>query len=252
MKINRTTQRTIEILELIAASDEDLTLNDIAKTLAIPKTSAFDILETLVQLDMLYIREHRLKTYAIGVKAYVIGNTYSKTSLLLNTSTPIIKELSEQTGLSVLIAKENNHEIIYTLKQEPTRKIIATPEIGETRHLHSTGAGKAILAFSKDRTKLLNKLSLPALTKKTITSKEELNNELMKIQNQGYGISNGENEEHTFSIGAPLFDYNGKVSASIEIVGLYRENYDPIEDIELVKQAAQRISIQLGWTPPKQ
>jgi len=252
MKINRTTQRTIDILEFIASSEEDLTLNDIAKTLAIPKTSAFDILETLVQLDMLYIREHRLKTYAIGVKAYIIGNNYSKTSLLLNTSTPIIKELSEKTGLTVLIAKENKTEIIYTLKQEPVKKIIATPEIGETGYLHSTGAGKAILAFSKDQANILRNLALPALTDKTVTCSEKLKQELIKIQKQGYGVSNGENEEHIVSIGAPLFDYNGKVSASIEIVGLYREDYDPTEDIELIRQAAKQISIQLGWTPPKQ
>ena len=86
MKINRTTQRTIEILNLIASSQDGLTLNEIAKELNMPKTSAFDILETLVQLNMLYIKEQRLKTYAIGVKAYAIGNMYSKTSLLLNSA----------------------------------------------------------------------------------------------------------------------------------------------------------------------
>ena len=45
MKINRTTQRTIEILDLIASSQDGLTLNEIAKELNMPKTSAFDILE---------------------------------------------------------------------------------------------------------------------------------------------------------------------------------------------------------------
>ena len=56
MKINRTAKRTIEILELIASSSEELTLNDIATRLEMPKTSAFDILETLVELNMLYIK----------------------------------------------------------------------------------------------------------------------------------------------------------------------------------------------------
>ena len=91
MKINRTTQRTIEILDLIASSQDGLTLNEIAKELNMPKTSAFDILETLVQLNMLYIKEQRLKTYAIG-------NMYSKTSLLLNSAGPIMKRLSQEIG----------------------------------------------------------------------------------------------------------------------------------------------------------
>lgn len=37
MKINRTAKRTIEILELIASSSEELTLNDIATRLEMPK-----------------------------------------------------------------------------------------------------------------------------------------------------------------------------------------------------------------------
>lgn len=249
MKRNRTAQRTVEILELIASSDEDLTLNEIAKALGIPKTSAFDILETLVALNMLYIKEHGLKTYAIGVKAYVIGSNYSRTSLLLNSSAPIIKELSNKTGLTVLIAKENTSDVIFTSKQEPLKKIIATPEIGERSYLHCTGVGKAILAFSQDQARLLKNIKLPMLTDKTLTLKNELKKELSKIKDQGYAISDRENEEHIFSIGAPIFDFNGIASAAIEVVGLYKESYDPTEAINLVKEAADEISRLQGWSP---
>ena len=67
MKINRTTERTVEILELIASTDRELSLSDVVKELEMPKTSAFDILETLVHLNMLYVKENGMKTYHIGV-----------------------------------------------------------------------------------------------------------------------------------------------------------------------------------------
>ena len=250
MKVNRTTKRTIEILELIATSSEDLTLNEIATKLEMPKTSAFDILETLVALNMLYIKEHRLKTYAIGVKAYAIGNTYSKTSLLLNSAAPILKELSQQTGLTMFVAKENNDRFIYTLKSEPTKRIIATPEIGDEGYLHSTAIGKAILAFSNNQEDLLGKLELVALTSRTITTKVALKNELMNIKTQGYAFGNRENEEHTIAMAAPIFDYNGVVSSAIGGVGLYMENYDCKRDIKLIKEAAYKISRSLGYVGP--
>lgn len=250
MKVNRTAKRTIEILELIATSTEDLTLNDIATKLEMPKTSAFDILETLVELNMLYIKEHRLKTYAIGVKAYAIGNTYSKTSLLLNSAAPILKEISQQTGLTTFICKENNDRIIYTLKSEPQKRILATPEIGDQGYLHSTAIGKAILAFSPNQEDLLSKLDLVALTPRTITTKVALKNELMSIKAQGYSMCDRENEEHTAAIAAPIFDYNGIVSSAIGAVGLYKDDYHYERDIMLIKEAAYKISRSLGYVGP--
>ena len=247
MKINRTAKRTIEILELIASSSEELTLNDIATRLEMPKTSAFDILETLVELNMLYIKEHRLKTYAIGVKAYAIGIAYSKTSLLLNSANPILRQLSLQTGHTAFIAKENNGKLIFTLKHEPTKRIIATPEIGDETYLHSTAIGKAILAFSPHHEELIRKLQLLPLTEHTITSKVALKSELQQVKVKGYAISCREHEDHTMAIAAPIFDYNGVVSSSIGIVSLYKEGYDVEQDAQLVKEAAYKISMLLGY-----
>lgn len=247
MKINRTTQRTIEILDLIASSQDALTLNEIATELNMPKTSAFDILETLVHLNMLYIKEQRLKTYAIGVKAYAIGNRYSKTSLLLNSASPIMKQLSEEIGATTLLAKENNGSLIYTLKHEPTKKIIATPEVGDTAYLHSTSIGKAILAYSKHKVELMKQLSLYPITSRTLTSQEELSQGLSSIKQQGYAISDRENEEYTYAIAAPIFDYHGVVSSAIGIVHLYQEGYQPENDIKKVVEAAKEISKLLGY-----
>lgn len=247
MKINRTTQRTVEILELVASTDRELTLSEIAEELSIPKTSAFDILETLVHSNMLYTKENGIKTYKIGVKAYSIGSNYSKTSLLLNASEPIIKELAELTGLTILIAKETSGEIVFTLKQEPEKKIIATPNIGDRLLVHTTSIGKSILAFSHKQDRLLTKIDFCAQTDMSITSKDDLLREVEKIKEQGYAISNRENEAYTFSIGAPIFDHRGYVTAAIGTLGLYEESYDPMHDIALVKKAASEISRLQGY-----
>ena len=247
MKVNRTTQRTVEVLELIATTEQELTLSDIAKELKIPKTSVFDILETLVHLNMLYTRENGVKTYHIGVKSYSIGSNYSKTSLLLNASEPIIRDLAQKTGLTILIAKETSGLVVFTLKQEPVKKIIATPAIGDRLLLHTTSIGKSILAFSHKQERLMEKIDFSAQTNQSITTKSDLLKEVAKIKEQGYATSNRENEDYTFSIGAPIFDHRGYVTAAIGTLGLYQESYDPAVDIALVKEAAAEISRLQGY-----
>ena len=93
-----------------------------------------------------------------------------------------MKRLSQEIGTTTLLAKENNGSLLYTLKHEPAKKIIATPEVGEVAYLHSTSIGKAILAFSKHQLELIDKLDLYPMTKRTITSKNTLTQELLIIE----------------------------------------------------------------------
>ena len=52
MKLNRTTLRTVEILKLVSKKTDGITLDEICAKLDMPKTSAYDIVTTLVQTGM--------------------------------------------------------------------------------------------------------------------------------------------------------------------------------------------------------
>ena len=52
MKLNRTTQRTIEILEIISQKPEGASLDELCDRLELPKTSAYDIVTTLEALEI--------------------------------------------------------------------------------------------------------------------------------------------------------------------------------------------------------
>ena len=53
MKINRTVQRAIQILSYTAAHPEGVSLDEVCGQFGLPRTSAYDILVTLVQEGML-------------------------------------------------------------------------------------------------------------------------------------------------------------------------------------------------------
>ena len=54
MKLNRTAQRTIEILEIISQKPEGASLDELCGRLDLPKTSAYDIVTTLETLGMVH------------------------------------------------------------------------------------------------------------------------------------------------------------------------------------------------------
>ena len=88
MKINRTVQRTIQILSCAAAHPEGVSLDELCEQFSLPKTSAYDILVTLVQEGMLSIKPGPKQLYQIGIFAYRIGMSFPSFS---STPFPISK-----------------------------------------------------------------------------------------------------------------------------------------------------------------
>ena len=84
MKLNRTTQRTIEILELISQKPEGASLDELCDRLELPKTSAYDIVTTLEALGMVQISWGQKKRYTIGLTAYRIGINYTNNLNIMN------------------------------------------------------------------------------------------------------------------------------------------------------------------------
>ncbi len=77
MKLNRTTLRTVEILKLVSKKPDGITLDEICAKLDMPKTSAYDIVTTLVQTGMIHVAREQKQRYTIGLTAYRIGINYT-------------------------------------------------------------------------------------------------------------------------------------------------------------------------------
>ena len=101
MKLNRTTQRTIEILELISQKPEGASLDELCDRLELPKTSAYDIVTTLEALGMVQISWGQKKRYTIGLTAYRIGINYTNNLNIMNVMEPELKKFAHEIGKTV-------------------------------------------------------------------------------------------------------------------------------------------------------
>ncbi len=255
MRINKSTTRTIDILELFSKKSKPLTLTEISKTLGIPKTSAFDIIYTLLDKNILEYNNKQFKTFQIGLRLFEITLLALGKTDLHRVSRPYIDQLLEKTGETVYLAVENNGEVVYLDKAEGTSAVRFAAELGTRRPIYCTGLGKAILATHTDTKvrEIIKRNRLTPFTENTITTYNELLEELEAIRERGYAIDNQECVKDIFCVAAPIYGTSDKPIAAISIAAdASSMDTGKLEKLSvLISENALKISRKLGFARDK-
>ncbi len=74
--MNRTVERTFSILQLIANSENGITLQEIADEMDMAKSSAFVIVHSLLELNYIKCAENNDKKYCLGIETFKLGSNY--------------------------------------------------------------------------------------------------------------------------------------------------------------------------------
>jgi DNA-binding IclR family transcriptional regulator len=252
MRINKSAARTIDVIELFSSKGKPLTLTEVSKALGIPKTSAFDILYTLMDKNILEYRDKEFKTFQLGLGLFEITLLALGKTDLHRVARPHLDQLLEKTGETVYLAVENNNEVVYLEKAEGTSPLRFSAELGTRRPIYCTGLGKSILAAQPEaRVKdILKRTRLKPLTENTITNYSALLKELEATKERGYAIDNQECVKDIFCIAAPVYDSSDKPIAAISIATRFSTmDVKKREDwCVLIPETALQISRKLGFT----
>lgn len=249
MKLNRTTQRTVEILKMISRTPEGATLDDLCEKLNLPKTSAYDIVTTLAEMGMVNIKRGQKQNYTIGLMSYRIGINYTNNLDFIGIIEPVLKAFSKEVGKTVFFGIPSDHHVVYICKFEPENPIITTATVGSKNPLYCTSLGKVILAYSEEekREQMISRIKFTRFTERTIKDREQLIHELDMVREMGYAFDAREMEEHMQCVGAPVFDRDGNVLGAISVSTLYK----PSEDYEalgkLIFEKGMEVSRLLGF-----
>jgi DNA-binding IclR family transcriptional regulator len=139
---------------------------------------------------------------------------------------------------------------IYVLAIQADGPVAIKVSPGSEMPLHSTSAGKVLLAALADSEvrKLLGGRKLAAITPHTVTDPAALIASLPRVRRQGYATVNEENIPGVLSVGAPIRDRSGGVVAALSVAfpkyldaGLTLASVEP-----LVTGAALNVSRMLG------
>jgi IclR family transcriptional regulator, negative regulator of allantoin and glyoxylate utilization operons len=219
MKSNESVSRAIDIINLIAASADPLTLTEISKRINIPKTSAFGILHTLVEKRVLEVADENTKAFKLGIGLFESTLTALSSTDLLKAARPLIEDLNRLTGETVLFAVEDSGDMVFLDKVEGNSIIRATIKLGARVHLHCSAIGKAVLAAlpEPDLLAFLQAGPLSRMTEHTIVSRADLLKNLAATRARGHSIDDQENVLDVLCVGAPIYSRQRKVIAGISI-----------------------------------
>lgn len=249
MKLNRTTQRTVEILKLVSKNQKGITLDEICEKLELPKTSAYDIVTTLAEMGMVNVDRGQRQRYTIGLTAYRIGINYTNNLDFISTIEPELRAFAKEVGKTVFFGVRSDYEVVYICKAEPDNPIITTATVGTKNPMYCTSLGKVILAYSDEETReqILSRIRFQKKTERTILNKESLLEELERVKEKGYALDAREVEEHMECVGAPIFGSDGNVLGAISVSSLYKptEDYEALGRVVLDK--SREISKLLGF-----
>ncbi len=244
MKINRTVDRAISMLELLSYNEEGLSLNEICEAMEIPKSSCFDILHTLVSTNMVEPIGRDGKSYRIGVKSFIIGNQYMANKRIVDMARNKIEKLGDKYGKSVFLAEDNLGNVVYIYKYQPKDlSVVASCTVGTKNDYYNTALGKCMLAFKENCYDLIEHFYETG----KVTDKEKLLSQVIEIRKCKYVYSDQEHQKQLFCVAAPIFDHTGRVTTAISISGLYTDAKRCAEERGDLIRIAEQISRDIGF-----
>lgn len=239
--------RALKVLKLFDRNHQSLSLTEISAMSGLTKSSALRIMESL-ESEGFVKRVEDTKKYKLGLELYLISNEGYAFSSLRNAAEPVIKKAVDETGLVGHLGIMEDDKVLFISRIGPdanydSYSIIAT--VGGVVPYHCTGIGKVLLAFSDPETqeRLLSNCAYEKYTPHTITSREKLEKELVKIRTQGYGINREEHEQYVTCLTYPVYNYRNKIIAAVSLTGLTQvmEAKDP----EFLHQTMRRLTQEL-------
>jgi len=244
-----TVLKTIQILDSLVTTPNQ-GVSDLARNLGMPKSSVFGILETLTSTDVLERNAENGK-FHFGTKAIEWGNRAQVDLDICRIARPFLQGLNAQFDETVHLTVLDRDEVLYLDCVESRRRLRTYSVIGVRAPLYCTSVGKAILAYQDDDEirRIARVKGMAPFTANTITDLGALFAEIGRIRREGYAIDDMEHEDHLRCIGAPIWNAEGTVNASLSLSGPAERN-TPERIREMapsVVEAGLEISRRLGW-----
>ncbi|MDI6870092.1 MAG: IclR family transcriptional regulator [Bacillota bacterium] len=245
-------RKALQIMDVFTPNSPVLSLGEISNKTGLNKSTVHRLLQTLCSGGWI-VQDQETGKYTVGIRVFQIGAVAVESLGLGVHSTEHLKALSEIVGETSHMAVLDQGEIVYVNKVEGPQSIRMVSRVGARAPLHCTAMGKILLAYMprEEALRWIEEKKLTRYTPITITSKEQLLAQLDVIRNEGYAIHDGEYEEGVCCVGAPIYNYTGKVIAAMSVSGpSFRMRARGLDFyIKEVTRFAKIISRDLGYSP---
>lgn len=241
-------ERVFDVLECFSDDKRELSLSEITKLTGLNHTSLKRIVFTLTRRN--YLRQDETtRKYQLGMKLFEFGGLVYKSISLRSATDSLLSELSDETGLTVLLGNILDGFLTYLDFKEGKNPIRISSSIGIRRPPHFGMLGQILMAFSPPAVvkHLLEIHPLQRYTSQTVIDPEMFQKRLETIRENGYVIEFEEAWIGVMGIAAPIWKAGKKLAGAIGIATIISKIHNNQDDLlKHLLQTAAKISVALG------
>jgi len=194
-----------------------LTIEDISQQLHIPQSTVYRYMRVLS--DHGFIEKSGSSSYRLGLAFLELGRTALNSNRDLKLrALPAMERIARTCGESVSLMRRFNDRVICIENIEGRYALRVAMEPGRTQPIYAGASSKLLLAYlpAEEQDQLLQ-TPMDRLTTTTITNADQLREELQRIRQQGFAVSDGEIDSGARAVAVPVYDGRDMVVAALSI-----------------------------------
>jgi IclR family KDG regulon transcriptional repressor len=236
------------ILDLFARLKKPLGISEIAKALNYNKSTVFNTVHTLDDLDVL--EKSGENKFQYGMRLYTLGKAAGRSSELIGTVHPYLEKINQETKLSAFLGLRAGLWAVIVDKVDTAFDIKIYSEIGMRIPLLAGAGGRVLLAQMSDAEvdDILSRNKFEKFTPNSCVNKNKYKALIKQARRDGIAIDMEEYIEGIRGLAVPLRVLGADTQAAIWAVGLKRQITDDIipQYARYLKKIAAEIEIRFS------
>lgn len=232
-----------DLLELLARSDEPLSLAEIARRLGRTKSLVFRVAKEMETRD--FIQETSEGRFWLGIEVLKLGGSYISQSEYTEAARRVLQKLSNETGETVNMGTLRGAEVLYLEKWEGANSVVTVSHVGKQIPANCTAMGKVLLARLMDEeVEARFKGTYPTLTSASLGSYATLVADLDTIRVRGYAVDLGETLDGRACVSIALESSLASAEDGVAVsISMARHRYERDGDalLRLLMNAGKRL-----------
>ncbi|HWD75316.1 MAG TPA: IclR family transcriptional regulator [Solirubrobacteraceae bacterium] len=213
--------RAMQLLDVLAASDSGLGVNELARRIGVNASTASRLLATLQESGL--VDRSDGGPYRLGLKLVTLSDRVLAQLDVRQLARPLLVRLVADTGETATVSLPGEGEAVTVDFVPSAASVVSMARVGRPSVPHATAVGKVMLAFGGGRggggVGADADGTLTAFTDRTIIDPEALARELGGIRERGWAEAVGEREPDLAALAAPVFGRDGRLVAILGVQG---------------------------------
>lgn len=247
----KTADNLLNIVQYIDEND-GAGVSEIADEIELAKSTVHEYMYTLTDRGYFVNQNGQ---YHLGLRFFEHGLSARERYDILDVVDRFLEQLADETGGGAWFIVEEFGKAVFLASALGEHSMETHARLGKRQHLHCLASGKVILAHMPEEHvyEIIERHGLPGKTSQTITSMEDLFEELAEIRERGYATNDEEAALQVKAIAAPVLSDDDVVLGALSIDGparwMDRQGFET-DFPEMLLSVTDEITLRFDWEEP--